>query len=338
MLALHMRGKVTSPDPDLQSSSVDARCDLADWAAAEAELHPMTRPADANYAQAIEDHKALRRILPKFRNARAWLRDSDYFSDRITRFLPPGTAITKGVLRDNAVCALANKGCNSHAAVRALADAGNGDDAMVLARVVLETAVVFRWMMIDQPYRLDLYCLSSQLFKRRWTQIALQYFSHEPDIVAKASAALTTEEAAVVDAAFGNVRYTWARERQPDGKFAEYSFDGMLKDIQTAEGSAVSNDFMYDVSYFMHSAHAHATADGLRHFTTLATERYFSCEFGFNSGNCTTALQGANTYLCWLLGHVSSYLGLDEIEAELEEWFAQMRARLHVEPGPAAVD
>ena len=39
------------------------------------------------------------------------------------------------------------------------------------------------------------------------------------------------------------------------------------------------------------------------------------------------ALQGANTYLCWLLGQVCVYLGLRDIEAELDNWFTKMRTR-----------
>ena len=290
--------------------------------------------ADDQYAQAIEDFDALRKILPKFRNERAWLRDADYFSHRIKKFVASGVQITKGVVRDKAVCALANKGCNTHASVRTLTDAGNGDDAMVLARVLLETAVIFRWMMIDRPYRLDLYCLSSALFKRRWTQLAVQHFPHESRLVAEANAALTAEDSAVVEAAFGNVHYKWARERQCDGKFVKYSFEAMLKDIQKAEGASATNDFMYEVSYFMHSAHAHATADGMRQFRTLGREQFFTCELGFNNGNCTVALQGANTYLCWLLGHVCVYLGLRDIAAELDHWFTKMRTRQSAQNKP----
>ncbi len=283
--------------------------------------------ADDQYAQAVEDFDAFRQILPKFRNERVWLRDADYVSPRIMKFVAPGTRLARGVVRDNAVCALANKGCNTHASVRTLTDAGNGDDAMVLARVLLETAVIFRWMMIDQPYRLDLYCLSSALFTRRWTQLVVQHFSHESRVVADANAALTAEDSTVVQAAFGNAHYKWARERQSDGKFFDYSFKDMLEEIEKAEGTSATKNFMYDVSYFMHSAHAHATADGIRQFRTLGRERYFTCELGLNHGNCTMALQGANTYLCWLLGHVCSYLGLRDIEDELDQWFTKMRER-----------
>ncbi len=283
--------------------------------------------ADEQYARAIEDFDALREILPRFRNERAWLRNADYFSHRIKKFVAPGVKITKGVVRDKAVCALANKGCNTHASVRTLTDAGNGDDAMVLARVLLETAVIFRWMMIDLPYRLDLYCLSSALFKRRWIHLAVQHFAHDSRLVADANAALTAEDSAVVEAAFGNVHYKWARECQCDGRFTDYSLEKMLKEIQKAEGTSATNDFMYEVDYFMHSVQAHATADGMRQFRTLGREQFFTCELGFSNGNCTMALQGANTYLCWLLGQVSVYLGLRDIEADLDHWFTRMKTR-----------
>jgi hypothetical protein len=288
----------------------------------------MNPPAvDSQYAQAVEDYDALRKTVPKLRSSHAWLRDADDLSDRIKAFVAPGIPMTKGVRRDYVVCALANKGCNTHASVRMLTDAGNGDDAMVLTRVLLETAVVFRWMMIDPVYRLDLYGLSSKLFVRHWDHLVQEHFSGEPDVVAKAKAALTTEESAVVQAAFGNAQYKWARERQPDGKFIEYSFDGMLKDIEKAEGTVAMKNFIYEVSYHMHSAHAHATADGMRQFKTLGQQQFFTCELGFNGGDSTLALKGANTYLSWLLSHVAAYLGLSDVEAEFDQWVTHIQAR-----------
>ena len=103
--------------------------------------------------------------------------------------------------------------------------------------------------MIDPVYRLDLYGLSSKLSQRHWAHLVQEHFSDHPDVVAKAKAALTAEESAVVQAAFGNVQYKWPRERQPDGKFIDKSFDGMLKDIEKAEGTAAMKNFIYEVSY-----------------------------------------------------------------------------------------
>ena len=287
----------------------------------------MHHTAEDLYAHAVEDYEALRRLLPKFAAARVRIREADEISYRIRQFVTPGVRLTKGALRDNAVCALANKGCNTHAAVRTLTDAGNGDDAMVLTRVVMETAVTFAWIMIDQPYRLDLYCLSSRLFARRWTQIVSAHFSREPDLVATAAAALTPEDLAVVRAAFGNTEYRWARERRPNGTFHDFSLQTMLDELEKKDVSTAAKGFVYDVSYFMHSGHAHATTEGLRQFSTLPHQQFFTCELGLNNGDCTLALQGANTFLCWLLSNVCVYLGLRDLEAELDSWCEQLTAR-----------
>ena len=118
-------------------------------------------------------------------------------------------------------------------------------------------------------------------------------------------------------------------------RFIEYSFDGMLKDIEKAEGTAAMKNFIYEVSYHMHSAHAHATADGMRQFKTLGQQKFFTCELGFNSGDRTVALQGANTYLSWLLSHVAAYLGLSDVEAAFDQWIANIQAR-HAAAGPGA--
>ena len=101
----------------------------------------------------------------------------------------------------------------------------------------------------------------------------------------------------------------------------------MLKDIEKAEGTAAIKTFIYEVSYDMHSAHAHATADGMRHFKMLGPQQFFTCELGFTSGDCTLALKGANTCLSWLLSHVAAYLGLSDVEAEFDQWIANIQAR-----------
>lgn len=65
----------------------------------------------------------------------------------------------------------------------------------------------------------------------------------------------------------------------------------------------------------------------MRRFTTLGQQQFFTCELGFNSGDCTVALAGANTYLSWLLSHVAAYLGLTEVEAQFDRWQATVQAR-----------
>jgi hypothetical protein len=73
----------------------------------------------------------------------------------------------------------------------------------------------------------------------------------------------------------------------------------------------------------------------MRQFKTLGQPQFFTCELGFNSGDCTVALKGANIYLSWLLSHVAEYLGLSDVEAEFDQWIANIQAR-HAAAGPGA--
>jgi hypothetical protein len=116
-------------------------------------------------------------------------------------------------------------------------------------------------------------------------------------------------------------------ERQPDGKLIDKLFDGMLKDIEKGGRHGRDEELHLRSELHMHSAHAHATVDGLRQFETLGRQQFFTCELGFNSGDCTVALTGANTYLSWLLSHVAACLGLSDVEAEFDQWIANTQAR-----------
>ena len=108
--------------------------------------------------------------------------------------------------------------------------------------------MVFRWMMIDRYTALTSTASPANCPNATGLTLFKSTSPTIPDVVAKAKAALTAEESAVVQAALGNVQYKWARERQPDGKFIDKSFDGMLKDIEKAEGTAAMKNFIYDVS------------------------------------------------------------------------------------------
>jgi hypothetical protein len=92
---------------------------------------------------------------------------------------------------------------------------------MVLTRVIVETTVLLQGMLRDRIYRLDLYCLSTALFKRHWIELLREYFSAEPDVVAMAERSLDSRDAALVQAVFGNTKYRWAREHKEDGRFED---------------------------------------------------------------------------------------------------------------------
>src|SRR5438105_3035401 len=105
-----------------------------------ASKYPLEPDPEA-YTKAVTSADSLRAIIARFDEKRAFVRATEPLNPNIRKELDAeaGRVVTN---RDRAVLALANKACNTHAAVRLLADAGNGDDAIALSRVLLENAVI----------------------------------------------------------------------------------------------------------------------------------------------------------------------------------------------------
>ncbi len=245
----------------------------------------------AKYAKAVAIHDALRAVIPHITAKRAYIRATS----RITAAIRNEMDATAGVVasnRDRAVCALVNKACNTHAAVRILTDAGHGDDAMALGRVLLENTIILKWLLIDQIYRLDLYCVSDALFRRRWCELIQEHFQAKPELVKRAEASLDAEVIAVAGY-FGNTIHKWAQVLHPNGKLQHVNFEAMMKEV-AEHGGASSNTFMHDVIYFLHSAYVHSTASSMRSFHHLRDAVFVRFDLGPNILRRDEALAGAN--------------------------------------------
>lgn len=224
--------------------------------------------AKRTYENAVEVYEDLRRILPKFRASRVSLRATEPVTPLISKELSPAAGLI-GSNRDVAVCALVNKACNTHAAVKVLADAGRGDDAMALSRVLLENEALLRWLLLDPVYRLDLYCLSDALFVRRWAQLVEQYFQSHPELVARARALVDRPTLAAAEF-FDNNRHKWAQVLHPSGENHHVNFDEMMTEVAKAGGAESS--FQSDVIYSFHSGYSLSTAHVLRSFNEPRTD------------------------------------------------------------------
>jgi hypothetical protein len=273
------------------------------------------------YAAAIATFDALRAVIPKFGAKKAFLRATEPVTPAIQKALDVG-APRVGSNRDRAVCALVNKACNTHAAIRLLTDAGHRDDAMALGRVILENTVILRWLLIDPIYRLDLYCISDALFRRRWCELVIEHFADKPQLIARAKASLDGQVRAVA-AFFGNTFHKWAQVLHPHGEPHYVNFESMMKEV-AADGGSPST-FQHDVIYFLHSAFVHSTASSMRSFRHLRAESYFRVDLGPNALRCDEALGGANICLIQILEQAAIYLGFSDIEAELDAIFATMK-------------
>ncbi len=280
------------------------------------------------YQMAVAVFDMLRAIIPLFAANKAFMRATEPITLAIRNEMPTTSGIP-GSNRDRAVCALVNKACNTHAAVRILTDAGHGDDAMALGRVLLENTVILKWLLIDAIYRLDLYCISDALYRRRWCQLVQEHFQEKPALVKQAHDSLDAEVAAVA-AFFGNTIHKWAQVLHPDGDLHHVNFEAMMKEV--AQHGGASSTFMHDVIYFLHSAYVHSTASSMRSFRHLRNETYFRFDLGPNSLRCDEALGGANLCLLQVLQVAAAYLGFSDIDAELDKVFAHIRTSFEGSP------
>ena len=277
----------------------------------------------ADYDLAVDVFHALRAIMRKVTEKNVFIRSSQAVTREIRNELP-FTARNICTNHDRAVCGLVNKAANTHAAVRLLTDAGHGDDAMALGRVLFENATLLRWLLIDPVYRLDLYCISADLYRRRWTELALKHYQHDPKIVAAANEAASDSSISVA-AFFGNTIHRWAQVLHPNGKHHRVNFEEMMKEIAGHDGS--TSTFQQEVVYFLHSAYVHSTSHSMKSFTTLDSEQHFRFDLGPNGRHCDMALDGANMAVFMVLQSVIDYLRLTDVDADMDTVFSQMKAR-----------
>ncbi len=286
---------------------------------------------DIRYANDLATFGALRAIIPKFAAKKAFLRATEPITPAIQKEMS-ATAPPIGSNRDNAVCALVNKACNTHAAIRLLTDAGHGDDAMALGRVILENSIILKWLLIDPIYRLDLFCISDALFRRRWCELVIDHFPENSEVVAQAKASLDAEVKAVAGF-FGNTIHKWAQVLHPGGKHDYVNFEAMMQEVAEHGGlSGTAATFRRDVIYFLHSSLVHSTASSMRSFRHLKAETYFTCGLGPNAFHRVEALGGANICMIEILQLAAGYLGFTDLDAELDTIFDGMKASFEQAP------
>lgn len=286
---------------------------------------------DIRYANAVATFDALRAVIAKFAAKNAFLRATAPITPAIQKEMGAAAPLI-GSNRDCAVCALVNKACNTHAAVWLLTDARHGDDAMALGRVILENTILLKWLLIDPIYRLDLYCISDALFRRRWCELVIEHFQEKPKLVKRAQASLD-DEVKAVSGFFGNTIHKWAQVVHPNGKHHYVNFEVMMKEV--AEHGGATSTFQHDVIYFLHSAYVHSTASAMRSFRGLRRETYFRADLGPNGLRRDEALGGANICLIQVLQSAAAYLGFSDLDAELDTIFENMKVSFEKEPDAA---
>ncbi|HUE85656.1 MAG TPA: DUF5677 domain-containing protein [Vicinamibacterales bacterium] len=221
---------------------------------------------------------------------------------------------------DTIVLALTQKAINTHAAIRILADAGHGDDAYALCRVLLENTVLLTWLLHRDPvFRLDLFELSSKLTGNRVLNALQEHGADMPEWlpVIERNRELFRDATTL----FGNSYRRWARRREADGSESPMDIVQMF-----AELARNRPDYAWDVEYMHASWYVHSEVASLVDIRRRAApEKYFELSVRAVPNLRHHALTSANVWMLVVLSAFDRYVG-GELEGEIDRIGADMQA------------
>src|SRR5206468_548166 len=128
-----------------------------------------TNPSrDEGYQRGLEVHRKIEALYPRVDQYNAYFRDLMPVDRTLPR--PPGK--TPGVRLDPVVCALAIKAATTKRAIWAVCELGDGDNALALARVLLENACLLEWLIRGEGRRrLEAYVMFTSVVHERVVQM-----------------------------------------------------------------------------------------------------------------------------------------------------------------------
>lgn len=213
-----------------------------------------------------------------------------------------------GVDHDRVVCALAVKTLRSQKSVRLLGEASLAGDAMALARVALENAIVLIWILKGPATeRLDTYSVAAAVTHQRWREVLKEYFPEDANV--DAVKPHSDQAASISEEVFDDIHTTWAVFQNDKGKFVKTTAKEMFREAnEQPEGSS---SFAYDAPYFEGSAYVHsAPASAEAIVRALKPSRYFTLDVVPNDGLLRAqALMIANVAAVAALQALDSYCG-----------------------------
>jgi len=144
-----------------------------------------------------------------------------YFRDmqRVVPKVPLPVDVRPMVDLDRIYCALATRAVTTHRAIFTLCEAGDGDSAFTLTRVLWENAVLMKWLLGEpQRDRLETYVLFTNALQTRFVATASAAYSQYPELVEKLSHASNPYDATIAEAVFQGNDDTFAYLPDPKAK------------------------------------------------------------------------------------------------------------------------
>lgn len=276
---------------------------------------------DAGYQRSLEVHRQIEALYPHIEQATAYFRGVMPVDSALPR--PPETI--SGVTLDPLVCALAIKAATTKRALLAVCELGDGDNALALARVLLENACLLEWLIRgDGRRRLEAYAMFISVQAERVVQTVHRH--HDRFIASGAESEPKSDpfHRGVWKYVFGDKRSyrpTWELDRAT-GKVEPVTVHDVFKEIAGGQPS-----FEHDVLYgAIGSDVVHSGPYSLSRILALMGEQQtFVLKPMPAVEACTIALASSNTAMFLVLDSLTQYVGLD-LSVELGKLKAQAQA------------
>lgn len=286
--------------------------------------------SDPGYQRSLEVHKQIEALYPRVEAHRAYFRGMTQVDPNLPR--PPGTS---GEVRlDHVVCVLAIKAATTKRAVLAVCELGDGDNAIALARVLLENACLLEWLIRgDGRRRLETYAMFLSVAHERIVAIVNRHRDRFIGAGADPNMASDPYHRAIWTHVFRD-----RKGRPTKGERPTWNFDRLTRRGEPASVRALFEEIADSQTSFEYDILYGALGSDIVHsgpFTTLTRMRQrtigdratFSLAPMPISDMCTIALASSNVAMFLVLDSLTQYIGLD-LSAEL----ASLKAKSHTDP------
>lgn len=275
-------------------------------------------------ADTIAEYEQLRTLLLRVDEAGIWYRAAT----PIGRRLRPG-GVVRAVDGDRLFAALVSKAASTHKSIKLLIDAGAPEDALALARILIENGVVISWIRQNEAERLDAYWASLSLHQQRQADVIAEYYgATNPDIVKAAREA--ADDSKLLADLLGGKHHQWARKYDSaKGQFVSLNAYDLFEEVFKQPG--VPRPMMYDLAYFRESAYVHSSIASLINLFDW-TGRKVTIVTNNSDTDRKEALGVANLVMALIMNEFQGYLRWDIFEPELEALGRAMGANAGVGP------
>jgi hypothetical protein len=292
----------------------------------DADVH--RRPAaEPGYELSLKLHRELEALYPRIEERGLLFRGMTAVDSRLPH--PPGR--TAGVRLDPMVCALAVKAATTKRAILTLCEAGDGDNALALARVMIENACLLEWLTRGEGrQRLESYVMFLSVVHERVAETIERHRARFDDAGAESRVASDPYHHDIRAHTFQDQRGRPTKSDRPTWMFDSQSGEGEPISVRKMFAEiAGESSFEYDVLYgAIGSDIVHSGPFSLgRILRGVTSEEKFVLRPAPSRELCTIALASSNTAMYLIVDSLTEYIGLD-LSSEL----APMKARAAVDP------